>query len=185
MTAKFADLHDVAQVVAQHIRARAGISEVQVGMFEEPPHATSQPGVRLSLLYTTKNAAPRSEGISRGLGTLPGPLRLSCFYLLTTTPGADSGDPGAAHNALGRALRLLHEWPVLHLPLSACGTSHDQSPVQLGEGQLRLTLVALTMEQLAQIWLALRRPLQPCAVLEAGPIQLHSPSAGAGAGPPR
>lgn len=172
LNATFADLHDVAQVLAERISSETGIADVQVGTPQEAG-ATTQFGVRITLLNTTPLPAPRDEPTSPGPGLLPPPLRKSCLYLVSTS-GAERDDPVAAHNALGQVLSLVHEVPVLQLPLSAQVASRPGAFSKLGEGQLRMTQVALTIEEVAQIWLALRQPLQPCALLEAGPIQLTS-----------
>lgn len=71
-------------------------------------------------------------------------------------------------------MRLIHEAPVLDLPLSRRVASHPAALTRLGEGQLRVTQVSMSIEDVAQIWLALRQPMQPCALIEAGPIELTS-----------
>lgn len=172
MNAIFAALHDVAQVLAGHISSETGIAEVQVGTPQEADAAT-QPGVRITLLNAAPLPAPRNEPTPSGPGTRPQPLDISCLYLISTA-GAGRDHPVAAHNALGRVIRLIHEIPVLQLPLSTQVTSPPVALAELGEGQLRLTQVTMSIAQVAQIWLALRHPMQPCALLEAGPIQLTS-----------
>ena len=172
MNATFAALHDVAQVLVDHIASETGIAGVQVGTPQEAG-ATTQTGVRITLLNAAPLPPPLNEPTPSGPGPMPPPLYISCSYLVSTS-GAERDDPVAAHNALGQVMRLIHEMPVLQLPLSTQVTSLPRSLAQLGEGQLRLTQVAVSIEQVAQIWLALRRPVQPCALLEAGPIQLTS-----------
>lgn len=170
LTAEFAGLHDVARVLAEHVRFETGIADVQVGPPQEDV-ASQEPGVRITLLYTTPSPAARNEPGPPGPGMQPSPLRLSCFYLVSASGSLD-GDPFGAHNALGQVLRLYHEFPVLQLPLAASGTSRPGSLAQLGKGQLRVTQVTSTMEQMVQIWLALRQRLQPCAVFEVEPVEL-------------
>lgn len=172
VNATFAALDDVAQVLADHIGSETGIADVQVGTPQEAV-ATTQPGVRITLLNAAPIPAPRNEPTPSGPGTMPSPLYISCFYLVNTS-GAERDDPVAAHNALGQVMRLIHEMPVLQLPLSTQVTSLPAAHKRLGEGLLRLTQVAVSIEQVAQIWLAMRQPVQPCALLEAGPIQLTS-----------
>lgn len=172
VNARFAALHDVAQVLADHISSETDIAEVQVGMPQEAG-ATTEPGVRLTLLNTAPRPAPRKEPTPSGPGRMPPPLSISCSYLVSTS-GAQRDDPVAAHNALGQVMRLIHEAPVLDLPLSRRVASHPAALTRLGEGQLRVTQVSMSIEDVAQIWLALRQPMQPCALIEAGPIELTS-----------
>lgn len=172
LNATFTDLHDLAQVLAEHISSETGVADVQVGTPQEVGE-TTEPGVRITLLNTTALPTPREEPTPPGPDLLP-PLHISCIYLISTS-GAERDDPVAAHNTLGEVMRLIHEVPVLQLPLSAQVTSRRGALTKLGEGQLRLTRVAVTIEQVAQIWLALRQRLQPCVLFEAGPIQLTVP----------
>lgn len=172
MNAKFAALHDVAQVLAEHIRAETAVADVEVGAPQQPG-ATTQPGVRLTLLSAAPLPALSGEPPRSRRSLTPPALSISCFYLVSTS-GAEGHDPVAAHDALGEVVRLIHAMPVLHLPRPTQVASPPSTVTERGEGQLRLTQVSMSIEQLAQIWLALRQPLQPCALLEAGPIQLAS-----------
>jgi hypothetical protein len=170
LSARFEGLHDVAHVLVEHIRHATGIVDVQVGSPREAS-ATIEPGVRITLLHTTPQAAPRNDPASPVHDLRSPPLCLSALYLVTTS-GAERGDPVAAHNALGHVMRLYHEVPVLRLPLSQQPDSQPGLVTEVGDGQLRVTQVALPLDQVAQIWLAQRQPLQPCAVFEVAPIQL-------------
>ncbi|MFN2345969.1 MAG: Pvc16 family protein, partial [Dermatophilaceae bacterium] len=155
MSAGFTDLHDVAQVLVEHIRYETGIVDVQVGAPLETG-ATTEPGVRITLLAANLQPAPRNEPPSPIRGPQSPPLRLSCLYLVSTS-GAEGDDPIAAHIALGKVIRLYHEVPVLQLPLSVRASAPAGVFTDLGQGQLKVTQVALTLDQVAHIWLAQRQ----------------------------
>lgn len=62
MGAVFTDLHDVAQLLVEHIRENVGIADVQVG----PPRdvsASVAAAARVTLLYTTPQPAHRNDPI--------------------------------------------------------------------------------------------------------------------------
>ena len=116
--ADFLDLHDLAVVLAEHIREEVGIADVQAGVPRDVA-ATTEAAARITLLYTTPQPAHRNdpaEAQPDGARRFP-PLALSCFYLVTTS-GADGDDPIAAHHALGRIMTLYHDTPALQLPRS-------------------------------------------------------------------
>jgi hypothetical protein len=171
--ALFDDLHDVAQVLTEHIHEETGIEDVQPG----PPRsadATTVPAVRLTLLYTTPQPGHRNDPAEPGPGGLrPPPLSLSCFYLVTTS-GADGDDPTGAHHALGQVMRLYHDSPVLRLPLSDDPGSPPGVFTDLGEGELAVTQVPITLEQIDHIWTPMTEQLQPWVLLEVAPVQLTS-----------
>lgn len=169
VTAEFVGLHDVAQVLAEHISDQTDIVDVQVGM-PRGLNATTEPAVRITLLNATALPSLHNEPPEPRSDTRPSPLLLSCLYLISTS-GAEQGDPGAAHTALGHVLHVIHQTPVLLLPWPVRGTPPSALPTG-GKGQLRLTPVTFPIEQLTQVWRALQQPLQPGAVLEAGPIRL-------------
>jgi len=174
MGAVFEGLHDVGQVLSEHIRAELGFLDVQPG----PPRdvtATTEPGVRLTLMYVTPQPAHRNDVAERQPdGTLrPAPLSLSCFYLVTAS-GADADDPIAAHHALGQIMTLYHDQPILKLPLSAGTGSPPGVFTDLGEGFMDVIQVPMTLEQIDKIWMALDVQLQPWALFEVAPVQLIS-----------
>jgi hypothetical protein len=172
--ATFTDLHDVAQVLTEHIREEAGIADVQPG----PPRdvgATTEPGARITLLYTTPQPSHRNDLEERQPdGTLrPPPLSLSCFFLVTTS-GADNDDPIAAHHALGRILTLYHDQSDLALPLSDTAGASPGAFSDLGEGRVGVVQVPMMLDQLDKIWTSLDVQLPPWALLEVAPVQLVS-----------
>jgi Pvc16 N-terminal domain len=174
VAALFTDLHDVAQVLTEHIREEIGIVDVQPGAPRDVS-ATTEAGVRLTLLYMTPQPSHRSDPVERqgdGRLRLP-PLALSCFYLVTAS-GADADDPIAAHHALGRILTLYHDNPALELPLSAHPTSPPGAFSDLGEGELTVVQVPMTLDQIDKIWMSLEAQLQPWALFEVSPVQLAS-----------
>jgi hypothetical protein len=174
MTAVFADLHDVAQVLSEHIREEIGIVDVQPGAPRDVA-ATTEASVRITLLYTTPQPSHRNDPLeSNPDGTLRfAPLSLSCFYLVTAS-GADADDPIAAHHALGRIMTLYHDQPELELPLSGHPGSPPGTFTDLGEGQLDVVQVPMMLDQIDKIWMSLEAQLQPWALFEVSPVQLLS-----------
>jgi hypothetical protein len=172
--ALFKDLYDVAVVLTEHIREEVGITDVQPG----PPRdvsASTEPGARITLLYTTPQPTHRNDPVERqpdGM-TRPPPLSLSCFYLITTS-GADGDDPIAAHSALGKIMTLYHDSPALQLPLSTIAGSPPGAFTDLGEGCLDVVQVPMVLEQIDKIWTSVEPPLQPWALYEVAPVQLIS-----------
>lgn len=174
MAAVFTDLHDVAQVLSEHIREEVGIADVQAG---DPRNvaATTEAAARITLLYTTPQqvhrndpAEPQPDGTRRSP-----PLALSCFYLVTTS-GSDADDPIAAHHALGRIMTLYHDNPALELPLSDNPGVDTGAFTELGEGVMAVVQVPMTLDQIDKIWTSLDAQLQPWALFEVSPVQLVS-----------
>ncbi|HWI09415.1 MAG TPA: Pvc16 family protein [Solirubrobacteraceae bacterium] len=174
MAAVFSDLHDVAQVLTEHIREEVGIVDVQPGAPRDVA-ATTEAGARITLLYATPQPTHRSDPAERRPdGTRrPPPLSLSCFFLVTTT-GADADDPIAAHHTLGRIMSLYHDRPVLVLPLSDQAGAPPGAFSELGEGQLAVVQVPMSLEQIDKIWTSVDVQLQPWTLLEVAPVQLVS-----------
>ncbi len=172
--ALFTDLHDVVQLLSEHISEEIGIVDVQPGAPREAG-ATTEAGVRITLLYATPEPTHRNDPAERqpdGTRRAP-PLSLSCTYLVTTT-GADADDPIAAHHALGRIMTLYHDQPVLSLPLSDRVTSPPGTFSELGDGLLNVGLVPMALDQIDKIWTSVDVQLQPWALFEVRPVQLLS-----------
>ncbi|HEY5880213.1 MAG TPA: Pvc16 family protein [Nakamurella sp.] len=183
MSATFSNLHEVVQVIAEHIQEEVGIAEVQAGTPRDVS-STTEAAARITLLFTTPQPGHRNDPAERqGDGTrrFP-PLALSCFYLVTTS-GADSEDPIAAHHALGQIMTLYHDSPVLQLPLSANPGAPPGAFTPLGEGVLTVVQVPTALDQLDKIWTSLNAQLQPWALFEVSPVQLVSQLDDAGPAP--
>ncbi|GAA1552886.1 hypothetical protein GCM10009789_03060 [Kribbella sancticallisti] len=174
MGALFSGLHDVAQVMTEHIREETGIQDVQAGAPREVS-ATTEPGARITLLYTTPQPGHRNDPAEAGAGgdRRPPPLSLSCFYLVTTS-GADADDPVAAHHALGQIMTLYHDVQSLQLPLSTNPGSPPGVFTDLGLGELTVTQVPVTLDQIDKVWTPITQQLQPWALFEVAPVQLVS-----------
>ena len=174
MCAQFNDLHDVSQVLTEHIREETGVQDVQAGAPRDVT-ATTEPAARISLLYTTFQPGHRNDPLegAPGGGMRSPPLSLSCYYLVTTS-GSDSDDPVGAHHALGQIMRLYHDVPTLRLPLSDNPGSPPGVFTDLGEGDLMVTQVPMTIEQIDHIWTPLTEQLQPWVLFEVAPVQLVS-----------
>jgi hypothetical protein len=174
VAAIFNDLHDVAQVLTEHIREEIGIEDVQPGVPRDVA-STTEPAVRITLLYMTPQPAHRNDLPERqpdGSQRQP-PLALSCFYLVTTS-GSDADDPIAAHHALGRIVTLYNDNPALHLPLSDNPGVDPDAFTELGEGVMAVVQVPMMLDQIDKIWTSLDVQLQPWALFEVSPVQLVS-----------
>jgi hypothetical protein len=174
MGALFTDLHDVAQVLSEHIREEVGIADVQPGLPRDVS-ATTEAAARITLLYTTPQPAHRNDPLERqpdGSNRFP-PLALSCFFLVTTS-GADADDPIAAHHALGRIMALYHDTPTLQLPLTDNPGVDPDAFTELGEGEISVVQVPMMLDQIDKIWTSLDVQLQPWALFEVAPVQLVS-----------
>ena len=172
--ADFNDLHDVAQVLTEHIREEVGIVDVQPGVPRDAA-ATTEAGARITLLYTTPQPSHRNdppESQPGGAVRFP-PLALSCFFLVTTS-GVDADDPIAAHHALGRIMTLYHDRPALRLPLSDNPGVPPDAFSELGEGEIAVVQVPMVLDQIDKIWTSLDVQLQPWALFEVSPVQLVS-----------
>lgn len=174
MSAVFTDLHDVAQVLSEHIREEVGIADVQPGVPRDVA-ATTEAAARITLLYTTPQMQHRNDPLERQPdGThRHAPLALSCFYLVTTS-GADADDPIAAHHALGRIMTLYYDNPSLQLPLSDNPGADPGAFTELGDGELAVVQVPMMLDQIDKIWTSLDVQLQPWALFEVSPVQLVS-----------
>lgn len=173
MCALFDDLHDVAQVLTEHIREETGIQDVQAGQPRDVA-ATTVPAARLTLLYATPQQGHRNDPHEPVAGGMrPPPLSLSCFYLVTAS-GVDSDDPVGAHHALGQVMGLYHDVPTLQLPLSANPGSPPGVFTDLGSGDLTVSQVPIALDQIDHIWTPLNSELQPWALFEVAPVQLVS-----------
>ena len=172
--ADFNDLHDVAQVLTEHIREEVGIVDVQPGVPRDAA-ATTEAAARITLLYTTPQPAHRNDPPERrpgGAVRFP-PLALSCFFLVTTS-GVEGDDPFAAHHALGRIMTLYHDTPALQLPLSDNPGVPPDAFSELGEGVMAVVQVPMALDQIDKIWTSLDVQLQPWALFEVSPVQLST-----------
>lgn len=173
MGALFTDLHDVAQVLSEHIREETGLQDVQPGAPREVT-ATTEPAARLTFLYATPQAGHRNDPVEPVPGgRRPPPLSLTCSYLLTTS-GADADDPVGSHHALGQIMALYHDTPALRLPLSENPGSPPGAFSELGDGELVVSQVPMTLDQIDKVWTSLSEQLQPWALFDVGPVQLVS-----------
>ena len=173
MCAMFTNLHDVAQVLSEHIRELTGVADVQPGPPRDAAAAGSDAASRITLLYLTTQPAHVNDPVVSGpAGTVTAPpLSLSCFYLITTS-GVDQDDPIAAHYALGRILTLYHDVTTLDLPLTQSGPAGVFT--ELGDGPLHVTQVPMSLDQIDKVRIPAGVALQPWALFEVWPVQLRS-----------
>lgn len=173
MGALFTDLHDVARMLSEHIREETGLQDVQPGAPREVS-ATTEPAARITFLYATPQPGHRNDPAEPVPGgRRPPPLSLTCCYLVTTS-GADADDPVGSHHALGQIMALYHDHPALRLPLSEDPASPPGVFSELGDGELAVTQVPMTLDQIDKVWTSLAEQLQPWALFDVGPVQIVS-----------
>jgi hypothetical protein len=144
------------------------------------------PRVNLFLYRVTENAALKNQEIP-GQGTIGAyghpPLSLVLHYLLTaygTSAQQDQvGDERIAHDLLGSAMRVLHDFAIVDARLRRVivppvGTP-VLDPVLLNEFErVKLCLDPVTLDDLTKLWTALERRFRPSAAYTVSVVQIES-----------
>lgn len=164
--AVFTNLHDVATLFVEHIRASYTGSPptIRVGFVPESAASTTEE-VRVTLLWVTQQPTHRNDPWERGPdGTKsPPPVTLTLVFLVTTY-GDDGVEPAGAYRLLGEVLQAVHSRPSLRLP--------EAAPLDLGEGPLDLVQMPVTPELMEKVFTPLQGAHRPWALFELGPVQL-------------
>jgi hypothetical protein len=137
-------------------------TDIVVNVPPENPEA-AQPGVRVTLLWTTPQPHHRADGPERNPdGTLsPPPATLSAWYLVSTYGQAPDNNAIDAHNLLGDVIRTFHAQARVGLPVNGNG-----------DGALDVVQVPVDHELCEKVWVPLQARLRPWAVFDVAPIQL-------------
>jgi hypothetical protein len=95
------------------------------------------------------------------------PLALNLFYLLTPSIQDTGGasDQLADQRVLGRAMQVLHDQAILHMP-------NKQTPDSGHE--LHLSLAPRTIDELAQVWEAMQQPYRLSVCYEVRAVRIDS-----------
>jgi hypothetical protein len=167
----------------------AGPIPVTVGAPVEDPApdtATAEPArVNLFLYRVTENAALKNQEIP-GHGH-PGayghpPLSLCLHYLVTaygTTTQNDLTDERLAHDLLGSAMRVLHDFAIVddrlrRLVVPPIGTPILDATLLDEFERMKVTLEPLTLDDLSKLWTALERRVRVSAPYEVSVVQIES-----------
>lgn len=155
-----------------------------------PPETTDElesPQVNLFLYRVCENAAlqsepPRRRGQRGGFGKPP--LALDLHFLLTAygQSNTDSAGPQPAvrdeiiaHQLLGDAMRILHDYAILTPSIrDKRGGSILEAPLGASPERVKLTLQPLSLEDLSKVWTALSRPFRASAAYEATVVLIDS-----------
>jgi hypothetical protein len=106
--------------------------------------------------------------VKRGEPTqlVPPPLSLNLFYLLTSyAPNDPQTGNSTAHEALGEAMRVLCENPIVPQDYLVDGLKDARE-------QIKITLNTLDMEELSQVWNTFTQPFRLSALYEISVVQL-------------
>lgn len=138
-------------VLLQASNAIADMLQTEIGdvmvSLHPPEESPPQNRVLLWWLYEVRESEfwrnrPGQVLPGRPLTTRPAGLGLDLFFLLTPYTGSTDGDL----LALGRAMQVLHDNPVLHV---------QNQDGQVAE-ELRISIVPQELEERARIWEALK-----------------------------
>jgi len=135
-----------------------GISHVTA----RPLHNARTQGnqVNLFLYHTAVDAALRNQpvaGPGASLGTaLPPPMPLKLYYLLTAYSSDGNDEESHAHILLGKAIRILHDTPLLapgdiQQATNSSGFLKDSNLHQQVE-RVRISWQPLSLEEMTKLW---------------------------------
>jgi hypothetical protein len=129
--------------------------------------------LNIFLYQVLPNAALRNQNLSSrikpGETGLP-PLALNLYYMLTAY-GKDNDDV-LGHRLLGKAMQVLHDYPVLDPVLikNTLGESGLQNQIE----KVRLTLQPLNLEDISKLWTTFQSQYRISAAYEASVVLIDS-----------
>jgi len=134
---------------------------------------------RVSANGALSNQMPPGRGERNAYGRPP--LALNLYYLLntygtTTATGSDTlQDEIVAHELLGSAMRILHDYPIVTPEIETSGGEQvlDADLVDASEA-VKVTLDPLSLEDLSKVWTALSKPFRPSAAYEVSVIEIDT-----------
>jgi hypothetical protein len=139
------------------------------------PSGTTANQVNLFLYQVVPNPAWRNLDMPRQ--TRPGesgtpPLALNLYYLLTTYGRDDDASRPFSHELLGRAMRTLHDHPVLGPVEIQNALSGNDLYTQIE--RIRLTLQPLSVEEVYRLWHGFQTPYRTSVSYEATVVLIDS-----------
>jgi hypothetical protein len=161
-------------VTSQLVQSEQNIVLANPGQVALPQGVTRQ--VSLWLYQVSPNEHLRNHPVVRR--ATPGPpanddvafyppLGLNLFYLLTPSiqDAGGASDQLADQRVLGRAMQVLHDQSILHMP-------NKQVPDAAHE--LHLSLAPRTIDELAQVWEAMQQPYRLSVCYEVRAVRVDS-----------
>jgi hypothetical protein len=143
-------------------RARENIARNQINLF---------------LYHTLPNAAWRNQHIPGSVH--PGesgqtPLALTLYYMLTAYGQND--DEAATHRLLGRAMSVLHDYPVLgeNQILAATEVELPVSDLHNQYERVRITLQPVSLEDLSKLWTGFQAQYRLSTCYEVSVVLIES-----------
>ena len=173
--ARVANLHDVGFALAGYLRRNLSptLDDVMAAAPLENP-LTPTESIRITLLWLSPQPTHRNDPwiVDDGGQSIPPPVSLSGFYLVTTYGVTDAGEPQQAYNRLGEVIQIFAVGPIdLPLPDNPATPEVDPTP---GEGLLTVTLIPTAADLMEKVFTPIQLRHRPWALFEVGPIQLQS-----------
>ena len=148
---------------------------------------TIEPEVpRINIFLFQLNESPflKNRDIPGQSGTAYGkpPLSLELHFLLTAygsqVIGETAIDESAAQFLMGSAMRVLHDYPVIHSQLQTVRGPFGQQilheSLRKAKEQVKLSLHPMTLEDLTKIWTALTLPYRLSVAYSVSVVQIES-----------
>lgn len=154
------DLSDLELTIAPLDQARKGITKAQLNLF---------------LYQTVINGAWRNLDMPREVR--PGetgspPLALNLHYLVTAYGRGEADNDGTGHRVLGGAMSVLHDHPVLSQSEIAASLANNDLASQFE--RLRITPLAISIEELSKLWAAFQTQYRVSAAYEVTVVLIDS-----------
>jgi len=139
--------------------------------------------INLYLYKVVKNAYLNNQEIpGEGYPAAYGqpPLSLVLFYLMTAFPDRDKYNKDydlAAHEILGDAMRVFHDYPILTDSMEVppgSGTKLLHTSLQNQFEKVKISLETLDTEELTKIWLGLNNPYRLSVGYAVSVVQIES-----------
>ncbi|HEX8067403.1 MAG TPA: Pvc16 family protein [Thermoleophilaceae bacterium] len=140
---------------------------------------TGKNQLNLFLYRTTVDAALRNTDMptapAGGSENGSAPLPLTLQYLVTAWGAGD--DDELAHRLLGRAMRLLHGWPVLgrdFMRQALATTPLAGADLHLQPERVRLTGIPLSVDEMSRLWTTFQTQYRVSAAFEVSVVVIES-----------
>lgn len=128
-------------------------ADVTIKPLDKAVNGTATNKVNLFLYQTQLNAALRNMDLplqGKPGETAPPPLALDLYYLLTAYGAGDDETEPLSHRLLGRAMRILHDHPVLGREEIRNAFSGNDLHQQIE--RIRITPQPLSLDELSKLW---------------------------------
>ncbi|MFL6196541.1 MAG: DUF4255 domain-containing protein [Thermoanaerobaculia bacterium] len=167
----------VSATLRQMLLKGLGIAHVTVRSLDKAREGLASDQVNLFLYHTQVNAAFSNMDMPRLLK--PGetghpPLPLNLYYLLTAY--SDDTDDVVSHGLLGKAMRVLHDHPVLDAGEIESATHSNVLGSDLHEQieRVRITQQTLPAEEIAKLWPAFQTQYRTSVCYQVSVVLIES-----------